>query len=68
MVGEILANPEQLLSLYSANPEKFREIIENDVSANDVIALASRREAVAKFDAMLRRPWKTQAIRGTIAL
>jgi hypothetical protein len=53
MVSEILANPEQLLSLYSANPAKFRELIENDVSANDVIALASRREAVAKFDAML---------------
>jgi hypothetical protein len=53
MVREILASPDQLLALYSANPEKFRELIENDVSANDVIALASRREAVAKFDAML---------------
>lgn len=53
MVSEILADPEQLLSLYSANPAKIRELIENDVSANDVIALASRREAVAKFDAML---------------
>jgi len=53
MVREILANPDQLLTLYSANPEKFRELIENDVSANDVIALASRREAVAKFDTML---------------
>jgi hypothetical protein len=53
MVSEILARPDQLLSLYSANPARFRELIENDVSANDVIALASRREAVADFYAML---------------
>ena len=53
MVSEILARPDQLLSLYSANPAKFRELIENDVSANDVIALASRREAVAEFYGML---------------
>jgi hypothetical protein len=48
-----LSKPDQLLSLYTTNPAKFRELIENDVSANDVIALASRREAVAKFHAML---------------
>jgi hypothetical protein len=53
MVSEILSRPDQLLSLYTANPAKLRELIENDVSANDVIALASRREAVAKFAAML---------------
>ena len=55
LLTEILTKPDQLLALYTANPGKFRELIQNDITANDVIALASRREAVAKFGAMLTK-------------
>jgi hypothetical protein len=53
IIRDILASPETLDALYRREPEKFRSLIENDVSAGDVIALASRRDAVNKFGRML---------------
>ncbi len=53
MLKGILASPGTLEELYRQAPDKFRCLIENDVTANDVFALASRREAVRKFERML---------------
>jgi hypothetical protein len=53
MLRKILASPGTLEELYRQAPEKFKCLIENDVTANDVFALASRREAVKKFARML---------------
>jgi hypothetical protein len=53
MLRDILASPGTLEELYRQAPEKFRCLIENDVTADDVFALASRREAVNKFARML---------------
>lgn len=49
IIAEVLSSPDTLKELYHQAPEKFRSLIENDVSADDVYALASRRKAVEKF-------------------
>jgi hypothetical protein len=53
IIAEILASPDILKRLYNQAPERFRSLIEHDVSADDVYALASRRKAVEKFSRML---------------
>ena len=53
VITEILASPDTLMELYRQAPERFRSLIENDVTADDVYALASRRKAVEKFSRML---------------
>ncbi len=53
VIEKVLASPDILKELYHHAPEKFRSLIENDVTADDVYALASRRKAVEKFSQML---------------
>jgi hypothetical protein len=53
VIEKVLASPDILKELYHHAPERFRSLIENDVTADDVYALASRRKAVEKFSQML---------------
>jgi hypothetical protein len=53
VIEKVLASPDIIKELYHHAPEKFRSLIENDVTADDVYALASRRKAVEKFSQML---------------
>lgn len=53
IIRDLFANPSSLSTVYSSDPEKFRELIQNDAAANDVVAQASRRQAVSKFKEML---------------
>lgn len=45
--------PDQVVRLYQTNPALFRNVISSDVAADDVIALAKRREQVVRFKTLL---------------
>jgi hypothetical protein len=49
----ILTDPDAVTRLYESDPQRFRALIRSDVEAPDVIALAHRREAVQRFQALL---------------
>jgi hypothetical protein len=53
LIEQVLTDPDNLSAVYVADPEKFRNLIETDVSASDVLALAARRDAVVRFGRML---------------
>lgn len=46
-------DPDALVRLYGRDPEKFRDLIRNDASADDVVALAHRKEVVERFRQLL---------------
>jgi antiviral defense system Shedu protein SduA len=53
LMREILASPAALTSLYRNNPDAFRQLITDDTSASDVIAVAYRRNQVEHFRQLL---------------
>lgn len=53
LLDEVLADPEAVSTAYERNREQFRELIAQDESARDLIALASRRERLAYFRELL---------------
>ncbi|TFD29149.1 Shedu immune nuclease family protein [Cryobacterium sp. TMT2-23] len=55
-LAAVLENPEALLSAYDADPDRFKALIEADVSASDVIALAGRRKTLERFEELLSDP------------
>ncbi|RKG67917.1 DUF4263 domain-containing protein [Corallococcus exercitus] len=52
-IRDFFADPEAISRLYSRDPAKFRQIIENDASAGDIIALAHRKKVVQEFRDLL---------------
>jgi hypothetical protein len=56
LIRVILARPEMTKVLYGLEPSLFARLIESDVSARDVIALAHRREVVDRFRRLLQDP------------
>jgi hypothetical protein len=50
---EFFADPEAMTQLYEKDPERFRELIRSDASADDVVALAHRRKVVERFRELL---------------
>lgn len=54
--AEVLNNPDLIKSLYSQNSESVRQLIANDASSKDVIAIANRREKVKEFEDRLNDP------------
>jgi len=53
VVERLQEEPELLSDVYDASPEVFRDLLRNDVRAEDIIALSHRREVVAEFRRML---------------
>ena len=53
LVRDIFEDRQALSKIYETDPGRFRQLIESDVSARDVIAMASRKEAVCKFERLL---------------
>jgi len=53
LVQDLFADPSALTNVYNKNPARFRQLIQDDVAAQDVVAQASRRDAVTKFRDML---------------
>jgi len=53
LVRDLFADPAAMESLYRRDSRRFRQLITDDKAARDVVAVASRREAVAKFQRIL---------------
>lgn len=53
MLRDLFRDPAALASLYTREPDRFRDLIRNDSTADDLIALARRRDIVATFRAWL---------------
>jgi hypothetical protein len=49
LIRQVFDDPLALDQAYAKDREKFKKLIQNDVAAKDVIALAHRREQVALF-------------------
>jgi len=53
LVRDLAADPEALQALYARDPERFRQFIESDVTADDLVAVAYRRAEVEAFRKLL---------------
>lgn len=53
LVRDLFADPNALQNIYSRDPERFRQLIEDDQAAHDVVAISSRRAATSRFFRML---------------
>ena len=53
LIRDLFEDPSAMSSLYSQNPEQFRNLIRDDATAGDLAALAHRREIVQKFRSWL---------------
>lgn len=53
LVRDLFADPAAMESLYRRDVRRFRQLITDDKAARDVVAVASRREAVTRFQRML---------------
>ncbi|MFB7717398.1 Shedu immune nuclease family protein [Nocardia sp. NPDC056100] len=52
----VTLDPSILTNAYNKNPDLFRELIGNDEAADDVVAMARRRNQVALFKGLLTDP------------
>jgi hypothetical protein len=53
LVRDIFASPGSLISVYRKDPERLRQLITDDASARDLIAVSHRRQQVEKFKRLL---------------
>lgn len=53
MLRDLFADPTAMQELYAKDPERFRDLIRADASADDVIAVAHRRDVVRRFRRLL---------------
>lgn len=53
MLRDLFADPTAMQEIYVRDPERFRALIQADASADDVIAVAHRREVVRRFKRLL---------------
>jgi hypothetical protein len=56
VIEAVFSDTDAMNRLYGSEPERFRALIENDASAEDVIAVARRRAAVEHFRRLLDDP------------
>jgi len=62
-IRDVFADPSAIHTLYGNDPERFRELIEADPSADDIIAVAHRQEVVSTFRTLLDDPAYFDAMR-----
>jgi hypothetical protein len=55
-VRALFSNPEAIADVYNHDPNRFRRLIEADATADDLVAIAHRRQVVDRFRALLREP------------
>jgi len=53
MLRDLFADPAAMQELYARDPERFRDLIRADATADDVIAIAHRRDVVRHFKRLL---------------
>jgi hypothetical protein len=63
VLAAVFDNPQALAAVYSKDPERFSALIETDVTAKDVVAIAARRSAVDEFEILLNDPEAFEAAR-----
>jgi hypothetical protein len=56
LISDLLADPDGVRAAYNRAPDQFAELIAEDISASDVIALAHRRQQIEEFRKLLRDP------------
>lgn len=56
LLRDVLRDPQAVSQIYSREPGRFRELIESDADASDVVALEARREVVETMRSWLRSP------------
>lgn len=56
LVRDLFADPDSLVKLYRRDPARFRQLITDDATARDVVALAYRRAQVEHFKRLLDDP------------
>lgn len=64
LLAAVIADPKTLSAAYERDPQGFAEMIRSDVAASDVIAIAARREALARFETLLNNPDEFERARG----
>ncbi|GLZ53523.1 Shedu immune nuclease family protein [Actinomycetospora sp. NBRC 106378] len=52
-IRDFFADPDAVHRLYARSPQAFREVIENDPSSTDLVAIAHRRSVVDHFRSLL---------------
>jgi hypothetical protein len=55
-IRDIFSDPEALAGVYRRAPNRFREFLESDPAATDVVALAHRKQVVERFQQLLTEP------------
>lgn len=53
LVRDLFATPGSLVSVYRKDPDRFRQLITDDTSARDLIAVSHRRQQVERFRQLL---------------
>ena len=56
LIHELFADPNAVETIYNRDPEKFRQAIANDATASDIVAMAHRKEVIARFRELLEDP------------
>ncbi|CCH89213.1 protein of unknown function [Modestobacter italicus] len=56
LVRDLFANPASLVEVYKRDPDRFRQLITDDETARDVIAISHRRQQVERFRKLLNEP------------
>jgi len=56
ILQDIFTDPEAMEMLYHRDPNRFRQFVEEDPNATDVLALARRRDVVEHFRRLLTEP------------
>lgn len=63
LLAAVMSDPRSLTAAYAKDPAGFAEMIKADVTATDVIAIAARRQALSRFEALLADPQEFEGAR-----
>lgn len=63
LLAAMLADSQAFSAVYNKDPERFKALIESDVTASDVVAIAARRHALARFEELLTDPHQFESER-----
>jgi Domain of unknown function (DUF4263) len=53
LIRDVFSDPDAINAMYRSDPEQFRELIANDDSASDIVAVAHRRKVIEHFRGLL---------------